>query len=1426
MPVLTKHTITRYLSTECRKQLRLMMSPPSGSTAAEHTALGMPPEQPPRPGLVRITQAGDDWAAEKLAELEQVVGSGTLIGTTKPTPRGGVAFAASPLLARMQAGVTPGTFLAEHQFEVGPTFTSAYDLNTLTAAPVNLDIRTLIPDLIEVLPPHAQQYTVETDGRVTAANLADVRIPLRIIDIKLSSQPGAGYFAEVVYYSIALAGWLVDHHLDHAYVVAANPAIWPGSHDASELVKAQREAAKNNTTVTAPVALAALNADLIEAPFEVFAARLRHFFTVELPDVLHTPWKSLPFHVTSKCVGCDYLGQDWGSAAKAPDPQHCLPLAESTDHLSRVPFLGRGASQLLTGSGHAKVADLATLPSTDPAFDQHHSLRSQRTVIAGRANSLISASPGQVPAQSGTSAVLPKFAHLRVYITADFDASSAITLAFGLKAWWREPLPYGSTQTVRTNKWEPGAFLVDARDLLAEERELLNFLEYIDKMLAAVGDDDTKHPANSESTVQFYVWDSLTYKHLTRVIGRHLPALMAHPHGMRYLAWLFPPEQVLQNDRLVGSPAITVVGDVVRTLVALPVAHHYSLLNTARNYHRPTLQPPFSDFWVPNLFEDPLSDQIPSERAHDIWARVGGNYNHAAQASDLQRTIKARLRALEEVTARLSLELGSTLRKAPTRSSITTPRLEGKLTPDQMLILAFARLNSAVDAHDLNRVRAMPTHEREARFKSALLPSRLDGQARMDALSALGLPDGPTREVYTIAADSTEAAFSNDDFLCAIVPQDQVEILDWGLSYFQRKYPSQANYPTPRYASMADVLQVNVVAFDRDQRLLVVDASTYQDANQTRDQIEAAGLLDLSRDVSLEKVHKDFLLPKLKTTLMAIGKTPKAVASPVAVQALGAQKTVRATPRVPVEDVLWDPKTMEATPVVRNTLTTKSALIGAGLDLNASQWAAWEHAMTHRLSLLWGPPGTGKSKTLKNVALGAAMDAAANGKGLRVLVTAFTNAAINNLLRPITNDLNAFAPSANTWRLRSRAAQSVTWAIDLETDKTPTQAMQPLLARLDPNTTEITFVGASAQQVHKLALASSSPVSELFDLIILDEASQMDMANAVLPLATIADHGVLVVAGDPLQLPPIHQVAPPKGTEALVGSVYAFLKDQHGVSENTLDRNYRSNSEIVELAKAAKYPPGLHAHHTGLRLNLTSPMPSGPTPPPGWPSNLVWSEDLASLLDPAKPVTCLVHPDALSGQSSEFEAQTVAALAWLLNGRMANQPSGLIGPAGPVPPSSNAYTLDELLERGLGVVTPHKAQQSRIVRLLTTTLPGSTPAQLRAAVDTVERFQGQERDVILASYAVGDPDTIADEAEFLQSLNRFNVMASRARAKLVVLLSESLVQHLPHDIEVLQASALIKAFAETVCVNRQDVMLRYLESGVTKEVSGSMRWSN
>ena len=67
---------------------------------------------------------------------------------------------------------------------------------------------------------------------------------------------------------------------------------------------------------------------------------------------------------------------------------------------------------------------------------------------------------------------------------------------------------------------------------------------------------------------------------------------------------------------------------------------------------------------------------------------------------------------------------------------------------------------------------------------------------------------------------------------------------------------------------------------------------------------------------------------------------------------------------------------------------------------------------------------------------------------------------------------------------------------------------------------------------------------------------------------------------------------------------------------------------------------------------------------------------------------------------------------------------------------------------------------------------------------------------MIATFGLGDADQIGAEEEFLFSLNRFNVIASRAKAKLIVLMSRRLIDHLPRERKVLEESRLLKHYAD------------------------------
>jgi hypothetical protein len=1438
VPKLGKSTLSRYLGSDCKKQLRILLAPDTkgpGGGLSEREQLGMPAKQPPLPGLQAIAAAGDEWAASRLGELHSLMGPHVLVGTEKATKHEGKAFKPTALEDTLRTAI-PGTFLAEQKFRVDATFQAAFGLTALVNT-YALEFDALVPDLIEVRAPLSQidsgasttVQQVTPDGSLADLPGTDTRFRLRVIDIKLTSEPGPGYFAEVVYYATVLAGWLIDHGFDDRFVVSADPAIWPGSHEASALARAMATAHTSGQPLTASACIAAVHEDLEVAPVPVFVASLHHFFTDTLPEVLNTPdWTDIPFHVSGKCRGCDFLGEK-RSANNQGDPDHCIPTADSTEHLSRIPFLSRGASGLLAKSGLGKVSDVAVTPPTDPAFAQHHSLRAQRSVINSRASSLATGAVAGLAPMSGTSATLPSWSDLNIYITADFDSSSAMTFVFGISAYWSEPRVFGAPLPATANRkvWNKNkALLVTNKSLFDEQRTLMQFLERIDEIFAHVKAEDAKR-SGKKSTVQIYMWDDLTYRHLTRVVGRHLDAILARKDGVRLLAWLFPPEEVLGNYQTVGDPVITIVSDAVKSLLALPIPHHYSLLQTARQYHSATLDPKWATFEMPFHHEVLLSDQIPSERAHAIWAK---DVRYADNVKNLQWAVNVRLQALEEVTKRLRTDLrGQLRRRAPELSTVRPPDKVSKMTTDELLLYAYTKLNAAVDAQDIARRRAMPPHEREARFSSLRLTERLRGQDRSDAFNALGIQPSASLDVYRVRDTSHQANFKPGDGFTALVPENDISVLDWSLGrYVRDRGGNPDQYSADGWTSMEAVLGAKLVEFDRDKLLAVIEMDTYR--GLARKALVNDGLLDLERNVCLEKVAVDFLSGKVKDTLQAIGKTPKAIESPIAARALGQVTNPKPSQRVPVEDLIWDAPAMAADLVSRQTTGARHALEGHGRALNDDQWAAFDHALTHRLSLIWGPPGTGKSRTVTNAILGAAHDAIAGNKRLRVLVASSTYTAVDNVLDEVAREAATMLTDVEVHRIRgaSRADKAVPPVRDCEVSAKgqPTSEQSALHDRLTGPAPLVTVVGGSNQQVHNLAVAAGSPTASLFDLIVIDEASQVDVANAILPLATLAEGGSVVFAGDPLQLPPITQIDAPAGAEHLVGSVYNFLSGHHRVPDQRLLRNYRSNQEIVDLARDADYPSGLVAHSHHLRMNLLNPLPAGNQAPSGWPTHLPYSADLSRLLDPEQPVTCVVYRNGLDGQSSDFEAQVVAGLAWLLSGTLADALDDEIDYDGtPKPGSTNPYSLDRLFDKGIGVVTPHRAQQSAITTLLTTAFPTVAPVKIRGAVDTVERFQGQQRDIMIASYAVGDPDTIAEEDEFLQSLNRFNVMASRARAKIIVLVSEELVQHLPMDIEVLRASSLLKAFANTRCHNAATITLGHRDGTTTVPREVTLRWA-
>jgi DNA replication ATP-dependent helicase Dna2 len=100
----------------------------------------------------------------------------------------------------------------------------------------------------------------------------------------------------------------------------------------------------------------------------------------------------------------------------------------------------------------------------------------------------------------------------------------------------------------------------------------------------------------------------------------------------------------------------------------------------------------------------------------------------------------------------------------------------------------------------------------------------------------------------------------------------------------------------------------------------------------------------------------------------------------------------------------------------------------------------------------------------------------------------------------------------------------------------------------------------------------------------------------------------------------------------------------------------------------------------------------------------------------------------------------------------------------------------------IGVVAPYRAQGREIRNLLRKVVP-ETSVRRQIVTDTVERMQGQERDLVILSLTTSNPAFAANLAEFFFQPERLNVAITRPRSKLIIIGSSHLLTTAPENME-------------------------------------------
>ena len=98
----------------------------------------------------------------------------------------------------------------------------------------------------------------------------------------------------------------------------------------------------------------------------------------------------------------------------------------------------------------------------------------------------------------------------------------------------------------------------------------------------------------------------------------------------------------------------------------------------------------------------------------------------------------------------------------------------------------------------------------------------------------------------------------------------------------------------------------------------------------------------------------------------------------------------------------------------------------------------------------------------------------------------------------------------------------------------------------------------------------------------------------------------------------------------------------------------------------------------------------------------------------------------------------------------------------------------------IGVVVSYRAQSRLIRSLIRRNLMDSEIAN-HLVVDTVERMQGQEREVIIVSFATASAKFASQMADFLFQPQRLNVAVTRPRTKLILVGSSNMLNADQYD---------------------------------------------
>lgn len=479
------------------------------------------------------------------------------------------------------------------------------------------------------------------------------------------------------------------------------------------------------------------------------------------------------------------------------------------------------------------------------------------------------------------------------------------------------------------------------------------------------------------------------------------------------------------------------------------------------------------------------------------------------------------------------------------------------------------------------------------------------------------------------------------------------------------------------------------------------------------------------------------------------------------------------------------------------------------MSMNADQQQAVQRILLARdYALLRGLPGTGKTNTL---ALVIRMMIA---RQETVLLTSYTHNAVDHLLQKLIAKGMLPAHVLRLGAVTSVASECLPYSLQ-NSLHAPSQgaATHYGVADLSNRLQSIRLFAGTVFTASRHMLLRT--LREKCDWCVLDEAGQITQPAAV---GALLKARKFVLVGDEKQLPPlvISTEAQKRGMDQ---SLLQRLLEKHPTAAVTLTFQYRMHRDIMSLCNRLVYGNIMHCGNeqvaearvswspqvfSNLRQQLSSLSVYG--------SDLESTEWLFQVIAPERAVVW-VNTDGLNDNSNDNVELIVpttkpAATGGFHSGRNEQEAKLIQLILHAVYICQHQHQLQDQEQESAGssdckvyeiaVITPFRAQVHHLQSLLqqdphlasllstaASSIVGTKPIRLHLEVSTVDKFQGKDKDIVIfstvkkkrSSSVEQNPELSVDEiGNLLRDWRRINVAITRAKMKLIVLASSSLVQ--------------------------------------------------